>query len=470
MKNSSFIPFLILTLLFSGPLWAQTIVERDVEVAERETEAQEDVEEAKRKAEEKKALEEIKPITFQEILKDPDNIDLNIRYAKQQINNNNFMSAAGTLERILMLQPDMAQARLFYAIVLFRLDNLNEAERELRTILKYDMPEDLREDVELYLNRVRMRRKNTAYVLRQSNGYEFDDNRNAAPSSKRQLVSDAPVGISGTNSKRDDTSFLNITNFRVSHDPGFQAGHRVFGEFTYFLQEQTMVDNLDIQSFRGEFGMELKSKLLNVTPSFFFNHLFLSRESFLRSQGLAINVDRSLGKRFAADAGFAYEYQDYLNISESTTAIERKGPQYSLNARLHYLLTPNQRITFGLGYLNKNAKAEFNSYERLAITLQHLLFWKKGIYVINGVDGGFDYYEEPETAVASYHRRDKSLRYRATLGIPLAAFKVDRFLPRVFRGISVNLTYEYYRALSTITNFTYHNNKYQAILTKTWEF
>ncbi len=470
MRIPFFISLLILGFAFAGPLRAETIVERDVKVAERETEAQEEISKAKRKAEEQKAMEGIKSITFQEILKDPDNIELNIRYAKQQINNNNFMSAAGTLERILMLQPDMAQARLFYAIVLFRLDNLNEAERELKTILKYDMPEDLREDVDLYLDRVRMSRKNTRYTVRQSNGYEMDDNRNAAPSSKRQLSSNAPVGLSGTNRKRRDTSFLNITNVQVSHDPGFQAGHRVYGDFTYFLQEQTMVDNLDIQSFRGELGLELKSNFLNVVPSFFFNHLYLSRETFLRSQGFSLAANRNLGKRFAVDSTFAYEYQDYLNIAENTTSVERKGPQISLDGRLHYLLTPSMRLSFGMGYLNKNAKAEFNSYERLAMNAQHLWFLKKGIYLINGLDAGFDYYEEIENAVAGRHRRDKTLRYRTTLGLPLAILKFDKILPKFVRGITMNLTYEYYRSLSTITNYTYHNNKYQAILTKTWEF
>jgi hypothetical protein len=128
------------------------------------------------------------------------------------------------------------------------------------------------------------------------------------------------------------------------------------------------------------------------------------------------------------------------------------------------------RLSFGMGYLNKNAKAEFNGYERLSMNVQHLWFWEKGIYLINGIDAGFDYYDELETAVASRHRRDKTLRHRTTLGLPLAVLKVDKILPKFIQGIAMNLTYEYYRALSTITNFTYHNNKYQVILTKTWEF
>jgi len=45
-------------------------------------------------------------------LEDPDNIMLNFRYAQTQIKNNNLLGAAGTLERILLVNPNLSKVRL----------------------------------------------------------------------------------------------------------------------------------------------------------------------------------------------------------------------------------------------------------------------------------------------------------------------------------------------------------------------
>ena len=68
-------------------------------------------------------------ISYADVLKDPDNVDLNFRYAKAQLERGDVRGAAGTLERILLVTPDLPSVRMVYAIVLFRLDSMDEAER-----------------------------------------------------------------------------------------------------------------------------------------------------------------------------------------------------------------------------------------------------------------------------------------------------------------------------------------------------
>ncbi len=92
--------------------------------------------------------------------------------------------------------------------------------------------------------------KRTQFSVTQSNGWEFDDNRNASPSDKRVLFSGIPINTSEQTRRRNDTSFLNITTVDAAYDLGTQAGHQLIGSFTYFMQEQTQVDNLDLRSFQ----------------------------------------------------------------------------------------------------------------------------------------------------------------------------------------------------------------------------
>ena len=56
---------------------------------------------------------------------------MNLRFARSQIARENIRGASATLERILLLEPGRPDVRLLYAVVLFRLDNTQDAEREL---------------------------------------------------------------------------------------------------------------------------------------------------------------------------------------------------------------------------------------------------------------------------------------------------------------------------------------------------
>ena len=442
----------------------------DADTVSRETDAEEASSMAAKKAKEKKLTENKEKVTFQEVLKDPDNIDLNMRYAQTQIDQNDLLGAASTLERVLLINPDLLQVRLFYAVVLYRLDSLEESKRELEMLKDVEMPDNVKEEIVFYLKKIKQKSKRTRVSVRQTVGWGIDDNRNAAPSSKRVLFSEVPLGLTGTERKRRDTHFINITTLDVVHDLGFQAGHNVFGSFTYFLQEQTQVDSLDIQAFQYEVGGTYKTRYLNFRPSFFASNMFLSRESFLRTQGGNLEIESQITNKFRTFANVRIERQDYLSISENTTSPERKGPRFEYKFGASYLLLPSMKWTSSIAYVNKNAEEDYNAYEGMVLSNTHMWLLGKGQFLINSLNVQFDYYNEPEVAIAGRFRKDKILRYRVTYGAPLETLLIGKILPRPFKDVTFTFSYEYYRDLSNITNYTYRNNKYQCLLTKKWEF
>jgi len=62
-------------------------------------------------------------VTYEHILADPDNIALNICYARQSIELGDFSAAQITLERLLLIDPNFVEARYFYAVLLYRMGN-----------------------------------------------------------------------------------------------------------------------------------------------------------------------------------------------------------------------------------------------------------------------------------------------------------------------------------------------------------
>src|ERR1700733_13066917 len=69
--------------------------------------------------------------SFDQVMQAPDDVDLNIAYAKSMADSGHLLSAAAALERVLMLKPNAASVRLLYAVVLYRLHDPPRATRQL---------------------------------------------------------------------------------------------------------------------------------------------------------------------------------------------------------------------------------------------------------------------------------------------------------------------------------------------------
>ena len=62
-----------------------------------------------------------------QILQDPNNLDLNLKYAQQQGKVGNFKQTISTLERLNMLDPDNVEIKLYLLSVLVQVDSPEKA-------------------------------------------------------------------------------------------------------------------------------------------------------------------------------------------------------------------------------------------------------------------------------------------------------------------------------------------------------
>ena len=92
-----------------------------------------------------------KNITYMQILQNPNDLDLNLKYAKQQSDVGNFKQTIATLERLNMLYPDNLEIKLYLLSVLVSADSPNKA---LTVIEEIKNNEDVTaEDLEVKLKK-----------------------------------------------------------------------------------------------------------------------------------------------------------------------------------------------------------------------------------------------------------------------------------------------------------------------------
>ncbi len=457
-------------LLLAPVAWAQT---SDTDELETGTTALEQSQEAAGRALDVEAIDEGPPVTYADVLRNPDDVELNLRFARGQVTQGNIRGAAATLERILLVDPDLAQVRLFYAVVLFRLENIDEAEREFRAVAALDIPGDVRAEVERYLERIALARRLTRYTATLSLGAHFDTNRNFAPESGQRLVAGIPFEVGD---EEDDVGYIGVGTIRVVHDLGYQDKHELFGSLTYYHDEQVTQDTQDLQSFVATGGGAYRNAYagIDVIPSLSYTHVRLSRETFFQELGGELRFERSFGAGIEGFASTRLSTQTFSPIRENTTSQERDGRQISGTIGGSYVFSPISLLSADFTFLDKSAKgrlgAEFFSFTRTQIRLNHTLLLGGGQFLLNSLTFQHDDYDDPDAAISTTIREDRIWRYRLTYGAPLSFIFGEGTLWEEVEDVTFTPSVELLRAASNITNFELVNFKFQALLTKTWNF
>ena len=102
-------------------------------------------------------------VTYEQLLQDPDNIELNQQYIREQLAAGELSQALVSIERVILLKPLDMDARLARAQVLFRLGNMTSAQQELEALDQLPLGERLEEQVDQLLSEVIARQQRWSF-------------------------------------------------------------------------------------------------------------------------------------------------------------------------------------------------------------------------------------------------------------------------------------------------------------------
>lgn len=447
-------------LLAAAPAYAQNAapnVDRESQDASRRGAAE-------RKAAElsEKAAQGREDITFESILAAPGDLDLNERFARQQINAGDLRGAATTLERILILAPGRDRTRLLYAAVLYRLDALQDAERELRVVLGRLAPADVISEAKGYLKLVEGRRRRTHFDARVTLGYGYDDNRNSAAESGRNLLFGNPITLNPDSQRRSDTNVSFSGALGISRDFGGAKPQKAFGSVGYYRGEQTLVNVLDLQAYSASAGLALRWRGFELTPVAGFDHVLLSQSTYLRNYWESLRVSRRVRPRLQAFAELRHDDQGFVRTRYIPTAVERTGHQWDLSAGLSWAASPRDRLGLTLLHRRKYAVTVAQAYRRESVGAEYTRLLGRGMFAAALLTAQFDRYDRPDRTLSSQGRSDDALIGQLLFGAPLSV------LWKPLAGFNATLGYERFKQISNLINYAYTNNRLTAMVSYKW--
>lgn len=403
-------------------------------------------------------------VTYEQVLRNPDDVDLNRRYAQQQIRKGDLRGASSTLERLSMLRAGDASVRLLHGVVLYRLDDAIAAERELDAVLAMkDLPDRIKAEAEDYLKRAKARQKNAHFDARVTFGAGYEDNVNAAPDGDVVLFAGSPLVLPETSRRKQDVNAQLIGSLGASYDVGGPKGHTVYARATAFRGEQKVYDTLDLQAYSAEFGAVLRHRGFEIRPTASFDHVLLSQSTFLRSRNLGLRVEKRASRRWAFFGEFAHSDQDFVDTPAIRTASQRDGGQFDLEGGAAWTVSPSDRLTFTAKHRRKLSRSVSDAYRREGASLEWMRLFRKGVFAVTTIEGQFDRYELPDAFVdPATVRHDDGGRLEVLVGAPLS------LLWAPLRSYTLSGGFEHFRQGSTIPNYDYTNNRFSVMVTYLW--
>ncbi len=391
-----------------------------------------------------------KNITYMQILQEPNNLDLNLKYAQQQGKMGNFKQTISTLERLNMIYPDNVEIKLYLLSVLVQVDSPEKAntiieEMKLRRDLEPEDLETLMEIEEELRDREPSLWNLTADI---STGAVFTDNVNSV--SKTRLKEESGSVVQFNSAKHDRT---------LSGGIGLSAS-RPIGEESSFLinashtsSEQYSETDDDYQSYGLTLGLDTTLGNQSLSP-----YLMLSKsdyqtdaDSFSKMYGLGGFF--SFGERNSISYGYAYSTSKGNHNSEDDTAMETNSVGHSFNLGHDFILTPIISTNLSLGYSDTDARVDAgNDYETFdfGFGLNFAFPWA---YIAVSNSLSFNDYKKEDTTVNSTKLRSD---YTNTFDVMLTKAIGDIF-PGIDpnRSLFINLSYEKIFSEANMLNYDY---------------
>jgi len=274
---------------------------------------------------EQRAVPEGATVTYQDVLKNPDDPRVNAAYARAQIKAGDLLGASTTLERIVLTHPEAADAQLLYGFVLYRLDDAVTARTVLTAIDPTRLAPAQRTEREQLLTQIDSRSRSLHQSFTLSLGGHHDSNRNAAPDDGNVLVADTPGALQGEARVRKDWGYIVQGIYDADYDLGTDPKTSVFTTLNLMRDKQMDVGNYNTVSGGAEIGLRRQDGPWRWQAGVFITQMTLYGDYFLNDYGIEFKPVRKLDANWEAFGEFRVERQAFHDIVADPTGNENSG-------------------------------------------------------------------------------------------------------------------------------------------------
>ena len=402
-----------------------------------------------------------KNITYMQILKNPRDLDLNLKYAQQQGKMGNFKQTISTLERLNMIYPDNVEIKLYLLSILVQIDSPEKAttiidEMKLNRDLASEDLETLQEFEEELKDREPSLWTLTADI---STGAVYTDNVNSVSKTRTKSSSDDRIGF---NSAKYDSTLSGSLGLSASRPLGEQSSFLINISNTTSQQQEERDD--DYQSYGLTLALDTVLGNQSLSPYLMFSKSDYQTDADSFSTMGGVGGFFTVGERNSISYGYSFADSKGNHNSTDLTAHETNSISHAISLGHDFIVNKLITTSLSLGYGDSNAKvAAGNDYENydLGLSLNFAFPWA---YISVSNAFSFNDYKVADTSVVSDMLRSD---YTNTTDIMLTKAIGDIF-PTLDpnRSFFINLSYEKVISEANMVNYDYITDSFSLSFSK----
>ncbi|MGZ9099910.1 MAG: tetratricopeptide repeat protein [Brevundimonas sp.] len=359
---------------------------------------------------------------FEAVMAAPDDLALNLAYARTAADAGDLNGAAAALERVLLVDPNRHSARLLYAVVLYRLDDLQGARDQLNLLDPMTLTPLQRAEATRYRQQIERGRSTTRAGGSLSAALVYEEDAAGALAAQFDSLLAPPAS-------EDGTSAVLAGRFSVSHDLSALAEHAVYGSIGG--SDKSSVDgvNGDIRQGDVELGLSYLGRLNAWSVGALARAVELFDEPYLVETGVRARASWRLSSATTLSLSGEAMNQSFdepvVDAAPALLGRDRDGRRYAVGLGLSHRLSQRSTLGASVGWQDKQADYAPFGYSGPVFQARFDTRTRRGQYLALSAGLQSLEYDAPDPVflgLGSPTRQDVRTWARAAVGAPISAF------------------------------------------------
>jgi tetratricopeptide (TPR) repeat protein len=284
---------------------------------------------------------------FQETLRKPADLDVLFKFASLASQTGDLEGAISTLERMLLINPDLPRVRLELGVLYYRLASYEVARTYLETAIQSpNIPPDVRSRAEQFLAQVESKLKRSRFNGEVFLGLRYQSNANLGPATSTVQLFGQAANLNQAAVGGPDWGAVSTVTLRHIYDLGTQDKAAIETVFTGYANRQFQlsaanVSLLDLtsgprfQAFSGLF------EDVTVKPLATFGAIWVNDSPYYLAYGAGVEVNALINDRLRNVTTAVWRKHDANDTSYLPTNSLFRGTEYTLNTIFPFELAPD---------------------------------------------------------------------------------------------------------------------------------
>ncbi len=316
-------------------------------------------------------LDEEVTALFQEVLKDPTNVDANFRYAEAAVKLGNYEGAISALERLLLYNPNYPGVKLQLAELYIRLKSYTAARAYLDQVDSApDTTPETRARVQALRDQIERAASPSQFTYSLLAGIRHQSNDSAEPAGSDIIAGGVPLTLSTISVHKPGwDAFLGGS---VRHTYDFGDATLESNALVYYSKqfEFSSLDSAALEVNSGprfDIGGSGADQLFSLRPYALANEVALGNSQFLWTVGAGLEADRAITEQISASGFYEFRSEHFSSVALVPTATDMNAGLHSFGGNLSYQISDNDMLGLQASYAIDNARRSFDSNDALVL-------------------------------------------------------------------------------------------------------